>query len=137
MLWNNNRDDEQRTSLKDKYDFHPFAGLWSGAGELLSKPGQYYVQANWKGNGLANTGLGYMADSTYRDPFSAGKALASLANLNRGIQQEEQDNNNSLYNILGRLSTMEGNIGNWSANLRGRLNKNKYGIRGDFPMDIA
>lgn len=83
MLWNNNKDDSQQNRLRDKYDIHPLAGLWSGVGELLSNPGQYYVQANWKGNGLANTGLGYLADPSYRDPFSAGQALASLANLGR------------------------------------------------------
>ena len=95
MLWNNNKDDSQQNRLSDKYDIHPLAGFWSGVGELLSNPGQYYVQANWKGNGLANTRLGYLADPGYRDPFSAGQALASLGNLgvkDKGLWQ----------NILGQ-----------------------------------
>ena len=73
-------------------ELHPIAGLWSGIGELLSQPGQYYVQSNWAGRGLANSGLGYLADKGYRDPFSAGQALAALGSMGR-------DNNNLLSGL--------------------------------------
>lgn len=70
------------SSLKD-------AGLSAlvGLGDALQPKGRYYVQANWKGNGLANTGLGYLANPNYRDFFSAGQALASL-----GARQKEAKN---------------------------------------------
>ena len=54
-----------------------------GFGDALQPKGKYYVQANWKGNGLANTGIGYLANPNYRDFFSAGQALAALGNLGK------------------------------------------------------
>lgn len=69
------------TENENKREFHPFAGLWSGVGELLSPQGQYYIMSNWKGNGLANTGLGYLRNPNSRDYTSAGQALAALGNL--------------------------------------------------------
>ena len=80
----------------NKRQLTPLAGLWSGIGELLSQPGQYYVQSNWAGRGLANSGLGYLADRSYRDPFSAGQALAALGSMGR--------DNNNLLSGLGSLN---------------------------------
>ena len=110
----------------------------TGFGQAFQQPGKYYVQANWAGNGLARTGLGYMANPNYRDYFSGGRALSALGNLNKNIEQTEQENsNNSLENILGRLSMLKGNLGTWSANALGKLNKDKYGERGNFDYPIV
>lgn len=74
--------------------FHPYAGIWSGIGDFLSGD-QYtpYVSANWAGNGLARTGIGYMRNPNYRDYTSAGQALAFSG----------RNNNDSLFN-LGQLN---------------------------------
>ena len=107
MLWNNSnnvKSDNNKNNILSKYNIHPFAGLWSGIGELLTSPGQYYVQANWRGNGIANTGLGYLADPSYRDPFSAGRALARLSELagNKNKNQEGQLVR-PMYDLKGNL----------------------------------
>ena len=52
-------------------------GLLSSLGYALNQPGQYYVKANYKGNGLADTGLGYMANQNYTNPYDMMNALTS------------------------------------------------------------
>lgn len=98
--------------------FHPIAGLWSGIGEFMNSNNKYqpYMTANWAGNGLARTGIGYMINPNYRDYASAGQALAAIGS-NESLTK---DNNNRLVNnILGRLSGMGGNIGNWANRMMG------------------
>ena len=114
-------------------------GALFGLADALNNKGDYYVRANYKGNGLADTGIGYMSNPDYKNVLSLYEPM--MARLNQGKWGQSLDNQQSqksgLTPILGRLSTMKGNLGNWSANLLGRLNKNAYGIRGNFPIDIA
>lgn len=65
----------------------------AGLGEGLNPRGKYYVQSNWRGNGLANTGIGYLANPNYRD-WASGAAAASALWKNGKFGD----------NILARLS---------------------------------
>lgn len=114
-----NRSNNDNTNDNKRQPLHPIAGIWSGVGELFNNPGTYYVQANYRGNGLANTGLGFMGNPYSRDYASAGQALAAEAALRRNDEQEQ--NNYQLFNALGRLSKMGGRIGQWAAEKRGEL----------------
>lgn len=79
-------------------------GLLSGLNYAFNKPGKYYVKANWAGNGLANTGLGYMENPNYSNPYDAMNALTSSM-YNGKSQEEEPDTFESMQE---RLSTMLG-----------------------------
>lgn len=82
------------------------SNLWSsiipavGAGVLGSltsnQPGQYYLQRNWKGNGLANIGLGYTSNNRYQNPYGFGYALSGMANqynpFNKGFSFKKTNN---------------------------------------------
>lgn len=82
-------------------------GLAVGAGNVANRPGQYYVKANYKGNGLADTGLGYISNPTYQNPYDQGTLMSSL--INGG------------GNILGSL----GNLGKLSSS---NLSNSQYGL---------
>lgn len=64
----------------------------SGAGNK----GNRYVRANWKGGGLADTGLGYISNQNYINPYDAGQMLSAMFGGSKGF----------LKNILGS------NVGN-------------------------
>lgn len=53
----------------------------SGFGD--SGKGNYYVKANWKGDGLADTGLGYMQNPNHKDLSSMAWGIAGQINNNR------------------------------------------------------
>ena len=61
-----------------------------------NQPGQYYLQRNWKGNGLANIGLGYTSNNRYQNPYGFGYALSGIANqynpFNRGFNFKQTNN---------------------------------------------
>lgn len=54
-----------------------------GLGETLNRPGRYYATANYQGDGLARTGLEYLANRNRRDFTSAGNAIAALLGGNK------------------------------------------------------
>lgn len=53
-------------------------GLAIGLGNINNRPGDYYVQANYKGSGLANTGLGYIQNQNYQNPYDQAALLTSM-----------------------------------------------------------
>ena len=61
-----------------------FWGGLSGAADAVNPRGQYYVKANYKGNGLADTGIGYMANPDYRNFGDAAQMLSALFKKNKG-----------------------------------------------------
>lgn len=81
-------------------DFNNSKDLWStgnrlkdygigaavGLSNLVNRPGQYYVKANYKGRGLADTGLGYIQNQSYQNPYDQAALLASI--LSGGNEQE-------------------------------------------------
>lgn len=77
--------------------------------QMDNTPGNYYVKANYKGNGLADTGIGYMANQRYQNPYDQSTLLSSM--LGQGS------------NILGSL----GNLGNLSSS-----NLSPYDLQGNF-----
>lgn len=123
MLFNRNNDDNTNNSKRQP--LHPIAGLWSGVGELFNDPGTYYVQANYRGNGLANTGLGYLANPYSRDYASAGQALAAEAALRRG--EDEQRQNQFVQNALWKLSNLSNRAKNWITGLNRLGDFGQYG----------
>lgn len=77
--------------------------------QMDNTPGNYYVKANYKGNGLADTGIGYMANQRYQNPYDQSTLLSSV--LGQG------------GNILGSLSS----LGNLSSS-----NLSPYDLQGNF-----
>lgn len=64
-------------------DINPLGQLGLGAIAGLAQAfspsrGQYYVKANYKGNGLADTSLGYMTNYDYKNPAGGVMALSQL-----------------------------------------------------------
>lgn len=55
-----------------------FGGAVIGLSNLSNRPGQYYVKSNWKGGGLADTGLGYIANQNYQNPYDQANLLTSM-----------------------------------------------------------
>lgn len=99
--------------------------------------GRYYIRANYKGNGLADTGIGMLSNPNYRNAWELYEPLMAQLNsrkMGESIEGNEINPKSSLAPILGRLSKLQGNLGNWSANLLGKLNKNSYGTRGSFDV---
>lgn len=79
-------------------------GLIGGLSSMSNQPGKYYVKANYAGNGLANTGLGYMNNDSYTNPYDAVNALTS-ALYEGGKDEQDRDTFGSMKE---RLSTMLG-----------------------------
>ena len=79
-------------------------GLLSGLNYAFNKPGEYYVKANWSGNGLANTGLGYMSNPRYTNPYDAMNALTSSLYNGKGKEKKDSfgDMNSRLNAMLGK-----------------------------------
>lgn len=76
------------------------------ASTTAQRPGQYYVNTQWKGNGLANSGIGYLANPRYQNPYDQANLLIDLMN--------RRNNNSNAYDITG--SAFDNNIsqaGNW------------------------
>lgn len=98
-------------------------GLMSALQNAFNKPNKYYVSANYMGNGLARTGIDSMRNPNYVNPYDYMNALTSslYASENNNRQEDSGYSSNSLFNTLGKLSTVGGNIGNWATNQRGRL----------------
>lgn len=71
-----------------------------------------YVTTNWTGNGLARTGIGYMQNPRYRDYASAGQMIGAL--YGKDNLTKDSGNNILVNDILGRLSSMGGNLGAWA-----------------------
>ena len=61
-----------------------------------------YVTANWAGDGLARTGIGYMQNPRYRDYSSAGQMIGAL--YGKDNLTKDSGDNRLVNNILGRLS---------------------------------
>jgi hypothetical protein len=123
------------TGYQQTRQFHPFAGLWSGIGDFLSGD-QYtpYVNANWTGNGLARSSIGYMRNPNYRDYTSAGQALAAIGSNNS--LTKDSGNNRLVNDILGRLSSMGGNLGAWAQKKWNDYSVGKGNTLGDMNVRI-
>lgn len=79
-------------------------GLLSGLNYAFNRPGEYYVKANWSGNGLANTGLGYISNPDYTNPYDAMNALTST--LYEG--KKDKQNRDTFDSMGKRLTAMLG-----------------------------
>ena len=94
-----------------------------GLADSLQPKGDYYVQYNYLGRGRANVGLGYAENPNYRDPYKLYSPMMAYYNRNKNLSDESltkgNNDNRLVNNILGRLSGMGGNIGNWANRMMG------------------
>ena len=63
--------------------------MLGGLGGLVSQldkgKGNYYVMANYKGNGLADSGMGYLTNYDYKNPYDMVNMVASVWGNNKGL----------------------------------------------------
>lgn len=57
-------------------------GTAGGLASLGDQKGRYYVMANYKGNGLADTGIGYMTNYDYKNPYDMVNMLSAMWGVN-------------------------------------------------------
>ena len=60
-------------------------GLGGLASQLDKGKGNYYVMANYKGNGLADSGMGYLTNYDYKNPYDMVNMVASVLGDNKGL----------------------------------------------------
>ena len=61
-------------------------GTAGGIANLGDQKGTYYVKANYKGNGLADTDLGYMVNYDYKNPYDMVNMLSAMwGGNNKGL----------------------------------------------------
>ena len=53
-------------------------GTVTGLASSGDKKGTYYINSNYKGNGLADTDLGYMVNYDYKNPYDMANMLSSM-----------------------------------------------------------
>ena len=137
-MYNNNYLDEITTTgnpVKDSI----IGGIFGLANSLQSR-GNYYVQSNYLGRGRANVGLGYTENPNYRDPYKLYSPMMAYYNRNKNLSDEsliKGNNDNRLVNdILGRLSSMGGNLGAWAQNKWNEYAVGKGNTLGDMNVRI-
>ena len=102
-------------------------GGLSGGADALNPRGKYYVRASYKGNGLADTGLGYMANPDYKSFADGAQMLSSLFKRNKG--------NTSSNSILAKLSALVNkNQGGAPYTLQGELKNPPYEGYGNYNL---
>ena len=77
-------------------------GLGGLASQLDKGKGNYYVMANYKGNGLADSGMGYLTNYDYKNPYDMVNMVASVWGNNKGLP----------YSISGRIKQGYGKLKN-------------------------
>ena len=60
-------------------------GLGGLASQLDKGKGNYYVMANYKGNGLADSGMGYLTNYDYKNPYDMVNMVSSVWGNNKGL----------------------------------------------------
>ena len=60
-------------------------GLGGLASQLDKGKGNYYVMANYKGNGLADSSMGYLTNYDYKNPYDMVNMVASVWENNKGL----------------------------------------------------
>ena len=93
-----------------------------------------YVTANWAGDGLARTGIGYIQNPRYRDYSSAGQMIGALYGKDNLIK--DSGDNRLVNDILGRLSNIGGNLGTWAQNKWNEYAVGKGNTVGDMNVRI-
>ena len=76
-----------------------------------NKPATYYIDANYKGNGLADSSIKPLQNYNYKNPDLWGEALRSKIRQNK--YRFGSGNNNTLADVFGKADTNKilGNIG--------------------------
>ena len=102
-------------------------GGLSGGASSLNPRCKYYVRANYKGNGRAETGIGYMANPDYKSFADGAQMLSSLFKRN--------NNNASGNSILAKLSALvDKNKSSAPYTLQGELKNPPYEDYGNYNL---
>ena len=82
-------------------------GLGGLASQLDKGKGNYYVMANYKGNGLADSGMGYLTNYDYKNPYDMVNMVASVWGNNKGLPSSISDRIKQGYGKLkNKLGSM-------------------------------
>lgn len=77
-------------------------GIGGLASQLDKGKGNYYVMANYKGNGLADSGMGYLTNYDYKNPYDMVNMVASVWGGNKDLPSS----------IIGRFKQGYGKLKN-------------------------
>lgn len=122
-------------------------GLFGGLG---SNKGRYYSYAHWKGDGLADTGIGYLANDKAEDNdrlahqlagiggygnstdnrFNLGSSLSNIFGyINNGNAMNSYENNPFTKTLTDNILTYEsgGGLPNYGTTVGDYLNLDNYG----------
>lgn len=115
-------------------------GLAMGWGTQGQQPGTYIPMSNWAGNGIAHSGLQYIPNYNYVNPFDA---------LNAGFAQRGNTNNNQfnfdkvanrtqygLQNVYGKLAGLKGKTGQFFHNAWSDIINKRFGNKGDLNVSL-
>ena len=81
-------------------------GTAGGLANLGDQKGTYYINANYKGDGLADTDLGYMVNYDYKNPYDMVNMLSAMwGGNNKGLPSSISGRfKNKLGNFLGGMT---------------------------------
>ena len=102
-------------------------GALFGAAEAGNKKGKYYVRANYKGNGLADTGIAYMANPNYKSMSDGAQMVSALFKRNKG-----DSSSNSILQKLQALVNTKQNPAPYT--LQGELKNPPYSGYGQYNL---
>lgn len=121
--WNPNRKIEYTGNPNLEYNRDSSGSRWGdaliGLGQAAmsinpyNKPATYYMDINYKGNGLADSSIKPLQNYDYKNPDIWGEMLRSKMRQNKYRFGSGSDNNNTLSDTFGKVDTNKilGNIG--------------------------
>lgn len=105
-----------------------------GYANNLNPKGTYYVTSNWNGNGLASSGIGYLQNARYTNPYDLANVISGMFDNKSNYKQSGYNLGN---NILSKLSGIGSKVGNWASNKWGSIANGKYNNVGDFYNNLG
>ena len=91
--------------MVDNNLYNALIGGLAGYNQGAQKRGQYYVDANYAGNGLARTGLGYIENKNYKEPFDMATMLTNIQGGGNGSNIDFGKYGSLLKGAFGKLGS--------------------------------
>lgn len=103
-------------------------GTATGLASSGDKKGMYYINANYKGNGLADTDLDYIVNYDYKNPYDMANMLSSMwGGNNKGLPSS----------ISGRFKQGYGELKNRLGNIfRAPGSEDQGSVRQDIDREV-
>lgn len=115
-------------------------GLAMGWGTQGQRQGTYIPMSSWAGNGIAHTGLQYIPNENYVNPYNALNAgFAQLGNGPKNQFNFEKLGDRidyGLQNVYGKLAGLGGKIGQFAKNKWGNIINRRFGNKGDLDVSL-